>query len=46
MMALALYGVLTLSSFNDIIALQFDISLNATTWAGRIGLLLAPPSPT
>jgi ubiquinol-cytochrome c reductase cytochrome b subunit len=43
MMALALYGVLTLSSFNDIIALQFDISLNATTWAGRIGLLLAPP---
>ncbi|MEV6828235.1 cytochrome bc complex cytochrome b subunit [Amycolatopsis sp. NPDC051102] len=44
MMALALYGVLTLSSFNDIIALQFDISLNATTWAGRIGLLLAPPA--
>jgi ubiquinol-cytochrome c reductase cytochrome b subunit len=43
MMALAFYGVLTLSSFNDIIALQFDISLNATTWAGRIGLLLAPP---
>jgi ubiquinol-cytochrome c reductase cytochrome b subunit len=43
MMALALYGVLTISSFNDIIALQFDISLNATTWAGRIGLLLAPP---
>ncbi|AEK45182.1 ubiquinol-cytochrome C reductase cytochrome b subunit [Amycolatopsis mediterranei S699] len=43
MMALALYGVLALSSFNDIIALQFDISLNATTWAGRIGLLLAPP---
>jgi ubiquinol-cytochrome c reductase cytochrome b subunit len=43
MMALALYGVLTLSSFNDIIALQFDISLNATTWAGRIGLLVAPP---
>jgi ubiquinol-cytochrome c reductase cytochrome b subunit len=44
MMALAFYGVLTLSSFNDIIALQFDISLNATTWAGRIGLLLAPPA--
>jgi ubiquinol-cytochrome c reductase cytochrome b subunit len=44
MMALAFYGVLTLSSFNDIIALQFDLSLNATTWAGRIGLLLAPPA--
>jgi ubiquinol-cytochrome c reductase cytochrome b subunit len=43
MMALAFYGVLTLSSFNDIIALQFALSLNATTWAGRIGLLLAPP---
>jgi ubiquinol-cytochrome c reductase cytochrome b subunit len=43
MMALAFYGVLTLSSFNDIIALEFAISLNATTWAGRIGLLLAPP---
>ncbi len=44
MMALAFYGVLTLSSFNDIIALQFDLSLNATTWAGRAGLLLAPPA--
>jgi ubiquinol-cytochrome c reductase cytochrome b subunit len=43
MMALTFYLVLTLSSFNDIIALQFDISLNATTWAGRIGLLVAPP---
>ncbi|OXM61175.1 cytochrome bc1 complex cytochrome b subunit [Amycolatopsis vastitatis] len=43
MMALAFYGVLTLSSFNDILALQFDLSLNATTWAGRIGLLIAPP---
>ncbi len=44
MMALTFYGILTLSSFNDIIALQFDLSLNATTWAGRIGLLLAPPA--
>jgi ubiquinol-cytochrome c reductase cytochrome b subunit len=44
MMALAFYGVLTLSSFNDIIALEFGLSLNATTWAGRIGLLLAPPA--
>ncbi|WP_410651441.1 cytochrome b [Amycolatopsis sp. cmx-4-54] len=44
MMALAFYSVLTLSAVNDIVALQFDISLNATTWAGRIGLLIAPPA--
>ncbi|GAA5058661.1 cytochrome bc1 complex cytochrome b subunit [Nocardia callitridis] len=42
-MAIAFYLVLTLSCVNDIIALKFDISLNATTWIGRIGLLLAPP---
>ncbi|UJW28486.1 cytochrome bc complex cytochrome b subunit [Saccharothrix sp. AJ9571] len=43
MMALTFYGVLTVSSVNDILALEFDVSLNATIWAGRIGLLLAPP---
>ncbi|NIH79276.1 cytochrome bc1 complex cytochrome b subunit [Amycolatopsis viridis] len=43
MMALAFFMVLELSGFNDIIADKFDISLNATTWAGRIGLLVAPP---
>ncbi|MFI5540827.1 cytochrome bc complex cytochrome b subunit [Nocardia sp. NPDC051900] len=42
-MAIAFYTVLTLSCVNDIIAYKFHISLNATTWAGRIGLLLAPP---
>ncbi|WP_330234007.1 cytochrome bc1 complex cytochrome b subunit [Nocardia sp. NBC_00508] len=42
-MAIAFYVVLTLSCVNDIIAYKFDISLNATTWVGRIGLLLAPP---
>ena len=41
-MAVAFYVVLTLSCVNDIIALKFDISLNATTWAGRIGLDPAP----
>jgi ubiquinol-cytochrome c reductase cytochrome b subunit len=35
MMALAFFLVIELSGFNDIIADQFDISLNATTWAGR-----------
>ncbi|WP_326938120.1 cytochrome bc1 complex cytochrome b subunit [Amycolatopsis cynarae] len=43
MMALAFFAVIEASGFNDIIADQFDISLNATTWAGRIGVLLAPP---
>lgn len=42
-MAIAFYVVLTLSCVNDIIALKFDISLNATTWMGRIGLLIVPP---
>ncbi|KAA0023103.1 cytochrome bc1 complex cytochrome b subunit [Antrihabitans cavernicola] len=42
-MAIAFYVVLTLSCVNDILALTFDISLNATTWIGRIGLLIAPP---
>ncbi len=35
--------VLTLSGGNDVIAQKFDISLNAMTWAGRIGLLILPP---
>ena len=42
-MAIAFYVVLLLSGGNDVIADKFDISLNATTWMGRIGLLLLPP---
>ncbi|MGW5310569.1 cytochrome bc1 complex cytochrome b subunit [Nocardia thailandica] len=42
-MAIAFYVVLTLSCVNDILALKFDISLNATTWMGRIGILIVPP---
>jgi ubiquinol-cytochrome c reductase cytochrome b subunit len=42
-MAIAFYIVLTFSSFNDIIAYKFDISLNATTWIGRIGMVVLPP---
>ncbi|BCB74765.1 ubiquinol-cytochrome c reductase cytochrome b subunit [Phytohabitans flavus] len=42
-MAIAFWIVLTLSGGNDVIADKFHISLNAMTWAGRIGLLLAPP---
>ncbi|WP_024801126.1 cytochrome bc complex cytochrome b subunit [Nocardia sp. BMG51109] len=42
-MSITFYLVLTLACVNDIIALAFDISLNATTWFFRIALLLAPP---
>ena len=42
-MAIAFYLVLFLSGGNDVIADKFNISLNATTWAGRIGLLILPP---
>jgi ubiquinol-cytochrome c reductase cytochrome b subunit len=41
-MAIALYIVLTFSAMNDIIALKFHISLNATTWIGRIGMVVLP----
>ncbi|WP_162830239.1 cytochrome b, partial [Amycolatopsis palatopharyngis] len=43
MMAIAFFVVIELSGFNDAIALLFNISLNAMTWAGRIGALLLPP---
>ncbi|WP_213450731.1 cytochrome bc1 complex cytochrome b subunit [Rhizomonospora bruguierae] len=42
-MAISFWLVLTLSGGNDVIADKFRISLNAMTWAGRIGLLLLPP---
>jgi ubiquinol-cytochrome c reductase cytochrome b subunit len=43
MMSIAFYMVLLMSSANDWFAYFFDISLNATTWMGRIGLLIVPP---
>ena len=42
-MAIAFYVVLTVASADDLIALKFAISLNAITWALRIGMLLLPP---
>ena len=42
-MALTFYVVLLISGGNDVIAEKFDISLNAMTWAGRIGLVILPP---
>ena len=41
-MAIAFYIVLTFSAMNDIIAYKFDVSLNATTWIGRIGMVVLP----
>ncbi len=43
MMAITFYMILVLMGANDLIAYHFNISLNATTWAGRIGLILLPP---
>jgi len=43
MMAITFMTLLLMSGGNDVIAYVFDISLNATTWAGRIGLLVGPP---
>jgi ubiquinol-cytochrome c reductase cytochrome b subunit len=41
-MAIAFYVVLTFSAMNDIIAYKFHVSLNATTWIGRIGMIVLP----
>ena len=41
-MAIAFYVVLTFSAMNDIIAFKFHVSLNATTWIGRIGMVVLP----
>jgi ubiquinol-cytochrome c reductase cytochrome b subunit len=42
-MAFTFFLIATLSGGNDVIADKFHISLNAMTWAGRIGLLVLPP---
>ncbi|MFF5082663.1 cytochrome bc complex cytochrome b subunit [Actinoplanes sp. NPDC000266] len=42
-MAFTFFLVATLSGANDVIADKFHISLNAMTWAGRIGLIVGPP---
>ena len=42
-MSIAFYVVLLISGGNDLIAYHFDISLNAMTWIGRIGILVVPP---
>jgi ubiquinol-cytochrome c reductase cytochrome b subunit len=42
-MALTLFMVLMIAGVNDVVAFQFNISLNAMTWAGRLGVLILPP---
>ncbi len=42
MMAIAFLVVLTVSGGNDVVAEKLDISLNAMTWAGRVGVILLP----
>ncbi|WP_024793173.1 cytochrome bc1 complex cytochrome b subunit [Tomitella biformata] len=42
-MSISFYLILLLSGMNDIIALNFHMSLNAMTWIGRIGAIILPP---
>jgi len=42
-MGLAFYVWLWMSGGNDVIADKFNISLNAMTWIGRIGMIVVPP---
>ncbi|WP_067497923.1 ubiquinol-cytochrome c reductase cytochrome b subunit [Actinoplanes sp. TFC3] len=42
-MAFTFFMIATISGANDVIADKFHISLNAMTWAGRIGLVILPP---
>ncbi len=42
-MAITFYVILTISCINDIVAYHMHISLNATTWMGRIGMVILPP---
>lgn len=42
-MGLVFFNLLTLSGGNDLFAYHFQVSLNAMTWVGRIGLIILPP---
>ena len=42
-MAITFFLLVTLSGGNDHVAHFFQISLNAMTWVGRIGLIVLPP---
>lgn len=42
-MSLTFYMLLLIGGGNDIIASQFDLSINAITWVVRIGIIVLPP---
>jgi ubiquinol-cytochrome c reductase cytochrome b subunit len=42
-MSITFYLVLWISGGNDVLAVIFNVSLNAMTWFGRIGLIVLPP---
>ncbi|GAA1475281.1 cytochrome bc complex cytochrome b subunit [Corynebacterium felinum] len=42
-MGIVFYFLVTLSGGNDLFAYHFQVSLNAMTWVGRIGLIILPP---
>ena len=42
-MAVSFFVICTVSGANDVLADKFHLSLNAMTWAGRIGLVVVPP---
>ncbi|WP_288855189.1 cytochrome bc complex cytochrome b subunit [uncultured Corynebacterium sp.] len=42
-MAISFFILVTISGGNDHVAHFFQISLNAMTWVGRIGLIVVPP---
>ena len=41
-MVTSIFLITTISGANDVIADKFNISLNAMTWAGRIGIVVIP----
>lgn len=43
MMGITFFFLVTLSGGNDLFAYHFQVSLNAMTWVGRIGLIVLPP---
>ena len=42
-MGITFFFLVTLSGGNDLFAYHFQVSLNAMTWVGRIGLIVLPP---
>ncbi len=41
--ALVFWALLLIGAGNDIIATQFDLSINAITWTLRVAIFVVPP---